>query len=172
MMTLIARALVSGAIASVTASVALVSCAKRERRSPTRPLNATSHWLHGDAAALVPNVDLKHTAVGYGTHHAAAVLWAVLFEKLRTRSADRGLAAASRDALITSATAALVDYTVTPHRFTPGWEMVLSKQSMAAAYLAMAAGLILSEYVLPDRGRRRSQGGREQCVHLAPKGLT
>ena len=32
------------------------------------------------------------------------------------------------------------DYTVTPRRFTPGWELVLSKRSMALVYGAMAAG--------------------------------
>jgi hypothetical protein len=37
--------------------------------------------------------------------------------------------------------AAAVDYGATPTRFTPGWEFVLSKRSMAATYAAMALGL-------------------------------
>ena len=36
--------------------------------------------------------------------------------------------------------AAIVDYTITPKRFTPGWELVLSKRSMALTYAAMAVG--------------------------------
>ena len=44
-------------------------------------------------------------------------------------------------ALAISAMAAAVDYIATPRRFTPGWEFVLSKRSMAVAYAAMAFGL-------------------------------
>ena len=43
-----------------------------------------------------------------------------------------------------SAFAAAVDYTVTPHRFTPGWELVLSKGGMAVVYAAMAAGFAVA----------------------------
>jgi len=46
-----------------------------------------------------------------------------------------------RDALAMSAFAATVDYGATPKRFTPGWEFVLSRRSMAVAYVAMAFGL-------------------------------
>jgi hypothetical protein len=40
-----------------------------------------------------------------------------------------------------SAIAAAIDYGVTPKQLTPGWELVLSKRSMAATYGAMALGL-------------------------------
>jgi len=114
-------------------------------------MNATSHWLHGDLAALVREANFKQTALGYGTHHIAAILWAYLFELLRNRTPNAGLIGFSGDALIASATAALIDYTVTPRRFTPGWELILSKRSMALGYLGIAAGLIAAEYVLPGR---------------------
>ena len=39
-------------------------------------------------------------------------------------------------------------------RLTPGWELVLSKRSMALGYLGMAAGLVVAEYVLPTRKAR------------------
>lgn len=42
------------------------------------------------------------------------------------------------DALTVSAFAAAVDYGVTPKRFTPRWEFMLSEQSTAATYAAMA----------------------------------
>ena len=42
-----------------------------------------------------------------------------------------------------AAIAAIIDYGATPKRFTPGWEFVLSKQSMAVTYAAMALGLTL-----------------------------
>jgi hypothetical protein len=43
-----------------------------------------------------------------------------------------------------------VDYEATPKRFTPGWELVLSKRSMAATYVAMALGLAAAA-MLPRR---------------------
>jgi hypothetical protein len=94
-------------------------------------MNATGHRAHGDGAARIPAPDLKHTALGYGPHHAAAIIWAGLFEHLREGSQAHCMAAASRDALISAATAAVIDYTITPYRLTPGWELVLSKRSMA-----------------------------------------
>ena len=108
---------------------------------------------------------MSHTAVGYGTHHAAALMWAALFEQLRQRSSSDSNAAVVRDAAVTSAVAAAVDYTITPHRFTPGWELVLSKRSMAVAYAAMAAGFIASEYLLPARQRLPAQGSTVKRQH-------
>ena len=150
-MSTLVRALVSGTFAGIAASLALAACAKRENRSAAQPMNATSHWAYGDQAALLTNADLVHTGLGYGTHHMAAVLWACLFEYCRNRNEDHRPSAVLRDALIASATAAVIDYTITPHRFTPGWELVLSKRSMAAGYLAMAGGFVAAEYVLPNR---------------------
>ena len=133
-------AFLSGAIASVTSSVALAAMARLEGRGALQPVNATSHWLHGPRAAAVRQADLRHTAVGYVTHHAATVFWAVLFEWWlgRRRMAPLPLL---RDALVMSAVAAAVDYGATPQRFTPGWEFVLSKRAMGVGYAAMAVGL-------------------------------
>ena len=69
-----ARALISGSLASLAAAVALAACARREGHRSPQPLNATSHWLHGDEAAARSDVSMAHTGVGFGTHHAAAVM--------------------------------------------------------------------------------------------------
>jgi hypothetical protein len=138
---LLPRALVSGAVASVASSAALATLARAEGKGALQPVNATSHWLHGEQAASVKRADLTHTAVGYATHHAATVFWAVLFERwigMRRTSAPLPLL---RDALLVSVLAVADDYGVTPKRFTPGWEFVLSRRAMAAAYTAMAFGL-------------------------------
>ena len=134
-------AAVSGTAASVTSTLALAWLAHLEGHGALQPVNSTSHWLHGPSAAEVRRFDLSHTLVGYLTHHAATLFWAVLFE--RWIGPRRTLAAriVLRDALVLSALAALVDYRATPKRFTPGWEFVLSRRSMAAAYAAMALGL-------------------------------
>jgi hypothetical protein len=89
-MNIASRSLVSGSLASIAAALALAACARREGHRAPQPLNATSHWLHGDGAAARGEVDFSHTAVGYGTHHAAALIhhaaalmWAALFEQVR-----------------------------------------------------------------------------------------
>ena len=104
-------------------------------------MNATSHWLNGRRAASHRSADVAHTAVGLATHQAATFFWAALFEWwISPRRPLRPLPMLQY-ALATSVVAAAVDYGATPKRFTPGWEFVLSKRSMAAAYAAMAFGM-------------------------------
>ena len=134
-------ALTSGSVASATSTAALALLARAEGKGALQPVNSTSHWRNGKQAASFRKADLAHTAVGYATHHAATVFWAVLFEWwIGTRRPVAALPL-MRDALAVSAFAAVVDYGATPKRFTPGWEFVLSKRSMAVAYAAMALGL-------------------------------
>ena len=69
------------------------------------------------------------------------MFWSVLFERWNEAGRpDAALPILGR-ALAMSAIAAAVDYKATPKRFTPGWELVLTKRSMAGVYLAMALGL-------------------------------
>jgi hypothetical protein len=134
-------ALVTGTAASVASAGALALLAKREGKGALQPTNATSHWLHGDAAARHRAPDVAHTLLGYATHHASAVFWAVPFEAWLAARPPRSPVELLRDAFAMSAIAAAVDYGATPKRLTPGWELVVSKRSMAAAYGAMALGL-------------------------------
>ena len=133
-------AAISGTAASVSSSVALALLARAAGLSPLQPVNATSHWLNGDRAARVGRADLAHTGVGYLTHHAATLFWAAIFETWLGRRRVAPLPMLQR-AMAMSAIAAAVDYGATPRRFTPGWELVLGRQDMAAAYIAMALGL-------------------------------
>jgi hypothetical protein len=143
---LLGRAVVSGTVASLTSTAALALAARAEGRGAVQPLNATSHWLHGPAAAQLRHVDPAHTGVGYATHHAATIFWAMLFEGLLARRPAPSSGRIVRDAAITGTVAAAVDYLATPQRFTPGWEYVLSKRSMALTYAALAAGLAIGAY--------------------------
>ena len=128
--SILQRAAVTGTAASLASTLALALAGLAETGSPAQPLNATSHWLH--------------TALGYATHHAATLFWAVLFERWVARRRPLSPASMAAHALALSAFAAAVDYGATPKRFTPGWELVLSKRAMAAAYLALATGLAMS----------------------------
>ena len=137
---IVKRALVSGTVAAATSTVALALRARAEGRGAAQPLNATSHWLYGPEAADFRDGDVDHTIVGFGTHHAATIFWALFFEaSLAIRPTGNPVAIMGRAATIATL-AAIVDYTITPRRFTPGWELVVSKRSMALTYAAMAAG--------------------------------
>jgi hypothetical protein len=148
-------ALVTGTIASVVSSAALALLAKFERKSALQPVNSTSHWLKGAEAANRNTADATHTLVGYATHHASTVFWALPFQAWLSRRPASPATKLLRDAIVMSGIAAAVDYGVTPKRFTPGWELVLSKASMFAAYGALAIGLFagarLSEALLEQR---------------------
>ena len=144
----------SGCSASVALTAALALAARMEGKAAAQPLNATSHWLHGERAASVRGVDLAHTGIGYATNHLASIFWAVFFQAWRARHPGRPVL---RDALALSAIAAAVDYGATPKRFTPGWEFVLSRKGMAFAYAGMALGLALGARL--TRGEQRWWAG-------------
>jgi hypothetical protein len=135
------RACVSGTLASATSSIALAVVARIEGKGALQPVNATSHWLNGERAASVEQADLVHTGVGFMTHTAATLFWAVLFERWIMRRRSPAILPTLQDAMVMSIVAAAADYIATPKRFTPGWEFVLSKRAMAAVYAAMALGL-------------------------------
>ena len=135
--------MVSASAATLASTIALAIVARLEGKGVAQPLNATSHWLYGADAARYRNTDVDHTIVGFATHAAATFFWAAAFETtLAIRPAKTPLSLL-RQAASVGALAALVDYTITPKRFTPGWELVLTKRSMAVVYAAMAAGFAL-----------------------------
>lgn len=136
-----ARALVTGAVAGLAAAAALSLLARAEGKGALQPINATSHWLHGSKAARCDELDARHTLIGFATHCASAVFWALPFEFWRARRRSSANGTLLRDAGLTSAVAAAIDYGATPKRFTPGWELVLSKRSLVVAYGALALGL-------------------------------
>lgn len=133
--------LLTGTAAGVASAAALALLARSEGKGAVRPINATSHWLHGETAAEYDEFDATHTLIGLATHYASAVFWALPFEFWRARRRPASTGALLRGACLTSAMAAAVDYSVTPKRFTPGWELVLGTRSMVVAYGVLALGL-------------------------------
>lgn len=160
---IILPALVSGTAASLATTATLALLARAEHKGLAQPTNSTSHWLHGETAGSVRDVDLSHTLVGYATHHASSVFWALLFEALNGRRS--GSAATLGNAAIVSAVAATVDYGTMPKRLTPGWESVLGKRSIAATFAAMAVGLAAGALVDRRlRGRTRERLGSRRSA--------
>ena len=138
---LLASTLVTGSVGSLVSTAALAALAKMEGKRAAQPTNSTSHWLHGENAADVGGIDAAHTGVGFATHHASALFWALPFEAWLTSHPPRSSIELVRDAAVMSAIAAIVDYGTVPKRLTPGWELTLSRKSMAGAFAGLALGL-------------------------------
>ena len=138
---LLASAVITGSVASIVSTVTLAALAKVEGKHAAQPLNSTSHWLHGETAAQVAGVDAAHTGVGLATHHASALFWALPFEAWLALRPPQSSIELLRDAAVMSAVAAIVDYGIVPKRLTPGWELTLSRQSMAGGFASLALGL-------------------------------
>jgi hypothetical protein len=146
------RGLVSGAASSVVSTAALALLGRVEAGSAYAPTNAVSHWIWGDEAAEHDGFSLKYTITGYAIHHLSATFWSVLFEKLAGEKLDKNdLRVTLAVSAATSAFACLADYKLTPKRLNPGYEMRLSKKSLAGVYAAFAVGLALGAIALRRR---------------------
>jgi hypothetical protein len=155
------QALVSGTLASLFSTGVLAWLGQRHLGRPFAPTNATSHWLWGDLESFSSfGPSLRHTAIGYGTHHASALMWALLYERWlgEDRNPDSGTIV-GRAALMT-ALAAFVDYRMTPKRLTPGFEAHLNSASMVGVFAAIGVGLATGALL----NRRHKRAGRAPDV--------
>jgi hypothetical protein len=148
--------LVSGTAASIASAAALALAGRREAGAAAAPTNATSQWIWGDRALSEDRPTLRHTATGYLIHHGASLFWAVLHarawngraQRLRPGPALAGAAAAS-------AVACFVDFKMTPHRLTPGFEHRLSRGALGVVYGCFALGLAAGSVWMGRRMRDR-----------------
>lgn len=146
------EALVSGTLASVFSAAALAWAGRREANAPAAAANATSHWIWGDPALRQDEPTVRYTVPGYLIHHAASVFWALLHARVSARApqaAQPGAALATSAA--TAAAACLVDFKLTPHRLTPGFEHRLSRPALAGVYACFALGLALGSIAMRQR---------------------
>ena len=160
------KGLASGFYASMLSVTMLIARGRREVGSVHAATNATSHWAWGDVAGRRNLFSPKYTLTGYAIHHVCSTFCAVLHEAVLARMlisakksgrediADTPSASKSPPIAIPLATATAVtafacfaDYRLTPPRLRPGYEMRLSRKSMAAVYVASGAGLFLAATV-------------------------
>src|SRR5690606_33962485 len=90
--------------------------------------------LWGERAYGELDATLRHTAVGYATHHASSVMWATIFERWLNYSGALQPGKIVRDAAAMTAIASLVDYRLTPPRLRPGFERHLSRDDACAVH--------------------------------------
>lgn len=158
----LSQGLLAGSLASLISTAVLALAGQRGSGSAAAPLNAVSHWYWGDDALHLHKADLVHTAAGYATHPVAATVWATLYAALASsRPALRSTPGLALGAAATSAIAYLVDFRLTPHRFTPGYEQRLSTEALLAVHAALAIGLAASVLAFrnqyPDDARREDE---------------
>jgi len=147
-------ALVTGSVASVISSAALLAVSRLETGRAAAALNGPSQWLWGRQAAYRRRASARYTAVGYVIHHLSSLLWASVYNHPRAR---RTLPQPTLRAAAVAALAATVDYKLVPQRLTPGFEAQLPRAAVALTYGAFAAGLVLGDQLL-HRVRSRPHG--------------
>lgn len=136
--------------------MALGICGKLEAGSVSGPINGPSQWLWGEAEAYRRSPTWRHTACGYGIHHAMSVLWATLYESLHRSEEGVKPARICAEAAVVGALAYCVDYHVAPRRLRPGFKKHLGPRSIFAVYAAFGAGLALTT-LLKQRSRARGE---------------
>jgi hypothetical protein len=159
------RAMASGTISGLATATAALVEGKRETGSYYAPLNATSHIIWGDEAALQDSPSLKYTLTGFLLNHASAIFWA-FYEKWfgrgsaseHDRAGGRAPPAPLAESIFGAATvttaAYVIDYHLIPKRFTPGFEKRLSPKSLATIFVTLAIGLAARDLIGVVREKR------------------
>jgi hypothetical protein len=141
MNTFVRACLISGTAGGLLSHVAASICSRKERGRSELPMHAVSHIAWGDAPEGHKGRTLDNYILGSTLHHGASVFWAVFFEALFGRHAERSTAAALAGGAAISAAAYVTDYHIVSDRFKPGFEAYLSDRSLFAVYAALAVGL-------------------------------
>jgi hypothetical protein len=139
--------LTDGSLAGVLTTAAVALLGRRETGSAAAPINATSHVLYGDEAGTVDAVDLKHTLPGLLINTGAGIFWAFLRELVLDRAQRPGRAKSAVASAAPAGLAYAVDYHLIPRRLTPGWELRVSRKSVALGFVALGLGLAVAELV-------------------------
>src|SRR5689334_3423826 len=78
----VVRGIKAGHLAALTSAIALAVMGWIEKGRPAAPLNGPSQWLWGTQASKLRRADLRHTAVGYGVHHASSIFWGLVHNEI------------------------------------------------------------------------------------------
>jgi hypothetical protein len=145
--------LLAGAGASLTSIAAITLAARREGVPMVQPVNASSHVFWGAQAGAVDRVDVRHSATGAAINVGAGFFWGGVMALLNARRARSDTAATMADAATVAALATTLDYGLLPRRLSPGWELALSRRSVAVSMVAMAVGLAAGTALARRRDR-------------------
>ena len=148
--TRIQAALVTGTIAALSSSLALILCGKGERGRGLATHNGPSQWIYGTRAGYRRSLTLRHTGTGTLIHLVSSWWWAcVQYEAFPPRAVAKSYVRQAGEAGLIATAAYVVDYHFVPERLQPGFDKHVSTVSLAAIYVAfgigLAAGAILFE---------------------------
>jgi hypothetical protein len=154
------RTAITSAAGSAASALALMALGAKEGTGSLRPISASGHWLYGSKAGRKNRPGLAKTVVGFGTHHAATMFRSFLMETW-LGSKPRTLPAMAITGASTGLIAAAVDYALIPRSLSPGWELALTRKSIAGAFAAMAAGMAAGAFAVRSGPamRARKQAG-------------
>ena len=144
-----------GAVSSLAVTVTAMVCGRAEGQSGWRPINAISHIAWGRKAAQKNLLTARYTGMGLLLNGLACGFWAWLYRHCRRsmRSPDSFLLSVGSGVAI-SALAYVTDYYVVPRRFTPGFELTLSRRSFPWLYGALAVGLFTPDLMALGRSKK------------------
>jgi hypothetical protein len=145
------RAIATGLVAGLATTAAVAARGFRETGSGVAPINATSHVLWGDEAGKTNAVDVKHTATGLLINAGAGVFWAFVQELLLRRMKHRDRATVAATGAAVAGLAKVVDYHLIPRRLTPGWELRLSRRSVALGFVVLGVSLAVARLLQSRR---------------------
>ena len=148
--------MIIGAVSSLAVTATAVVCGRAEGQSGWRPINAISHIAWGRKAAQKNLLTARYTGMGLLLNGVACGFWAWLYRHCRRsmRSPDSFLLSVGSGVAI-SALAYVTDYYVVPRRFTPGFELTLSRRSFPWLYGAVAVGLFTPDVMASGRSKMR-----------------
>lgn len=136
----------SGLISSAAVAVTAGICGQMELGTSLRPINGISHILWGPQAGRMNTMSAKYTLAGLVINTVACGFWAWFYESVTLRKRASTTEAAT-GAVSVAALAYVTDYHLIPSRFTPGFELSLSRRSYPWLYAALAAGLFLPHWM-------------------------
>lgn len=147
--------MIIGVVSSLAVTATAVVCGKAEGQSGWRPINAISHIAWGRKAAQKNLLTARYTGMGLLLNGVACGFWAWLYRHCRRsmRSPDSFLLSVGSGVAI-SALAYVTDYYVVPRRFTPGFELTLSRRSFPWLYGALAVGLFTPDLMALGQSKR------------------
>lgn len=154
-MTRVRTALYSGAGAALASLATIALLSRLEGHSAVKPVNATSHVIHGPEDAARDEVDVTHTLPGLTINVASAFFWGGVYAFAMPADTMRSPRAIIGRAFATSIVAGVVDYGLVPRRLRPGWELALKARSVVLGLAAMGTGLAAGGLAVREGRRRR-----------------
>lgn len=144
----------AGGASTLAVTAAAVCRATQEGEAGWRPINSVSHILWGSDAADQRQFTLRYTISGLLLNAVACGFWALVLRLWRSGKRPSVIQSAGCGIGV-SILAYITDYYLIPRRFTPGFELCLSRHSFPWIYGALAVGLILPEALTGMRRRTR-----------------